>query len=139
MGVFGSINRARDEENTARIEALQQENGKLRQELEAYREREQAIAQREREAEAKAAAMVEEAECRAEERLAAARREREQIRRQALRMQEKMQEFQSEFDRLVRDYLTRARTEEFPALFNRLGAYVEELSGSAPDNTDGKE
>ena len=52
-----------------------------------------------------------------------------QINQKALELREILEAFQNEYNQLLRQYLIRIRTDEFPALLDRLGVLIERTGG----------
>jgi len=111
------------------IEALEQKVAQQEQQLEEYRTREDMLDQMEVQARLKAEAIIANANAMADERTRQAMQELESIRQDALGLRELIETFQREYNQLLRQYMLRIRTDEFPGLMNRLGELIEQTGG----------
>ncbi|MBQ7916151.1 MAG: hypothetical protein IJ315_05110 [Firmicutes bacterium] len=111
------------------IEALEQKVAQQEKELVDYRAREAELDKIEVQANLKAEAIIASANAMADQRLQQALQELEGIRKDALGLRELIETFQNEYNQLLRQYMLRMRTDEFPALMNRLGALIEQAGG----------
>ena len=111
------------------IEALEQKVAQQEQQLEEYRTREDMLDQMEAQARLKAEAIIANANAMADERTRQAMQELESIRQDALGLRELIETFQREYNQLLRQYMLRIRTDEFPGLMNRLGELIEQTGG----------
>ena len=111
------------------IEALEQKVAQQEKELVDYRAREAELDKIEVQANLKAEAIIASANAMADQRLQQALQELEGIRKDALGLRELIETFQNEYNHLLRQYMLRMRTDEFPALMNRLGALIEQAGG----------
>lgn len=111
------------------MEALEQKVAQQEKKLEEYRAREDVLDQMEVQARLKAEAIIANANAMADERIRQAMQELENIRQDALGLRELIETFQREYNQLLRQYMLRIRTDEFPELMSRLGELIEQTGG----------
>lgn len=117
------------EEVDQAIAELEQKLHSQEQELVSYRVQEETVRRAAVEAQIKADAIIAAANEEAQRQLQHSAGELHQINQKALELREILEAFQNEYNQLLRQYLIRIRTDEFPALLDRLGVLIERTGG----------
>lgn len=108
---------------------LEQKLQSQEQELVSYRVQEETVRRAAVDAQIKADAIIAAANEEAQRLLQRSAGELHQINQKALELREILEAFQNEYNQLLRQYLIRIRTDEFPALLDRLGVLIERTGG----------
>lgn len=108
---------------------LEQKLQSQEQELVSYRVQEETVRRAAVDAQIKADAIIAAANEEAQRLLQRSAGELRQINQKALELREILEAFQNEYNQLLRQYLIRIRTDEFPALLDRLGVLIERTGG----------
>lgn len=120
----------RPEEVDRVIQDMEKKIEEQERELAEYRNREDALNKMEE----KARVMVEQANEAADRHLRETLEELKGIRKDALATRELISAFQEEYNQLLRQYLLRIRSDEFPRLLDRIGALIEKTGGDEEEN-----
>lgn len=111
------------------MEDLQKQLEERTTALETYRRREQEITEQEEAARQRADRILAQADQAAEKKMQEMLVKLQEVRAEALELRDVIEGFQREYNELLRQFLIRTRTEEFPALLDKLGAIIEQTGG----------